>query len=69
MSKERVEWLDSVGNLNPDLFVEGPDVDWSEVEVYATPDWVRHPERYPELMKRLQELGDKWSEGLRKNRD
>ena len=61
--KEKIDWLDA-GN-----FVEGTFPEDYKGEVYATPDWVRHPERYPELMKRLQELGDKWSEGLRKNRD
>ena len=61
MSKEKIDWLDS-GN-----FVES-DFDWSTYEgpVYLTPDWVRHPERYPELMERMSEFGKLWTEGLKK---
>jgi len=52
MSNEKVDWLDSsnYGTFPKDY--EGP--------VYGTPDWVRHPERYPELMERMKEWGSKW---------
>ena len=43
--KENFNWVDS-GNFAENY--DGP--------VYATPDWVRHPDRYPELTKRLGEL-------------
>ena len=37
VSKEKVEWIDSDGNLNPEVFVES-DFDWSTYEgpVYHT---------------------------------
>ena len=33
--KDKVEWLDSDGNLNPDIFVES-DIDWSQVQPTCT---------------------------------
>ena len=60
MTDKELEWLNKCDSSN---YAEN--VDWSEVTVYPTPDWVRHPERYPELMERMQELGTKWSELLR----
>ena len=55
----KTKWTDSDGNLNPDIFRSNSEIDWSSVEVYPTPEWVRHPERYPERMKRMQEWGEK----------
>jgi len=60
MSDKKLEWLDKWDSSN---YAEN--VDWSEVTTYPTPDWVRHPERYPELMERMQEFGTKWSELLK----
>ncbi len=64
---KKVEWLDSDGNLNPDIFWSDNDIDWEELKkhAYITPDWVRHPERYPELMERMQENAKKWGHLLR----
>ena len=64
MAKKKTEWLDSDGNLNPDVFWSDSEIDWSSMEIYETPDWVRHPERYPERMNRMEEFGKKWREGL-----
>lgn len=66
MSKEKIEWLDSDGNLNPEIFRSDSDIDWEEMKkhAYITPAWVRNPERYPEHMERMKELGVKWSEIL-----
>ena len=55
--KENLDWLEFDSGTFPEDY-DGP--------VYATPDWVRHPERYPELMARMQEWGKKWNEGLKK---
>lgn len=61
------KWIDSNGELNEELFVKS-DFDWSTYkgEVYITPDWIRNPEKYPELIKRLREYGRVWTEGLKK---
>ena len=60
MSKKEenlLEWLLDSNNAVP----------FDEVKVgpgYGTPDWVRHPERYPELMERLRETAQElWPEG------
>ena len=54
--KEKFDWLDSAN------YKEGT-FDMHSREVWATPDWVRHPERYPELTKRLGELArELWHE-------
>ena len=64
MSKkeDKLDWLQL---LDSDNFVP-----FDELKVgpmYGTPDWVRHPERYPELMERLSEMAREiWSEGLKK---
>ena len=68
MAKKKTEWLDSDGNLNPDIVWSEDNVDWSSMTVFPTPDWVRHPERYPELMKRMEEFGKQWREGLKNAR-
>ena len=62
----KTDWLDSDGNLNPDNFWSDSNIDWEELKkhAYITPDWVRHPERYPELMKRMQEWHEKYKELL-----
>ena len=71
MGKKKTEWLDSDGNLNPDIFWSDSDIDWEELKkhAYFTPDWIRHPERYPELMKRTEEFDKQWREGLKKRRE
>ena len=59
MSKkeDKLEWLElDTGTFPTDY--PGP--------VYSTPDWVRHPERYPELMARMSDWAKKWTEGLKK---
>lgn len=56
--KDKLDWLELVDSGTFPTDFPGP--------VYATPDWVRHPERYPELMARMQEWGKKWTEGLKK---
>ena len=56
--KEKLDWLKLLDNEPAE------NIDWSQVEIYDTPDWVRHPERYPERMKRLEELGEKYRELL-----
>ena len=56
--KEKLDWLKLLDNEPAE------NIDWSQVEIYPTPDWVRHPERYPELMERLEELGEKYRELL-----
>lgn len=61
MSDKKVDWLDSNGELNEELFRKGTFPEDYKGPVYATPDWVRHPERYPELMARMQEWGKKWN--------
>lgn len=55
MSKEKFDWLDSAN------FVKDDDIDWEELKkhAYFTPDWVRHPERYPEHMERMKKLAKK----------
>ena len=69
MAKKKNNWLDSDGNLNPDIFWSpNEEIDWSSVEIYPTPEWVRHPERYPELMRRMEEFGKQWREGLKNAR-
>ena len=60
----KTKWIDSDGNLNPDIFRSDSEIDWSSAEVYPTPDWVRHPERYPERMNRMQEWAEKHKELL-----
>lgn len=57
--KDKLDWMKLVDNPPAEA-----NIDWSSVEVYATPDWVRHPERYPEIMKRMEELGEKYRELL-----
>ena len=57
--KEKFSWEDVL--LNPDKYA-GENIDWSGVEIYATPDWVRHPEKYPELYS--EELREKVRELL-----
>ena len=59
--KEKLDWLELLDSDNAGTFDEvnaGP--------MYGTPDWVRHPERYPELMARMQEWGKKWNLGEKK---
>ena len=55
MNKE-IDWLDSANYVAVPNDYDGP--------VYVTPEWVRHPERYPELLDRLSKFGKKWSELL-----
>jgi len=64
MSKDsnKFDWLS-------DNFVEGTFPKDFPGPVYDTPDWVRHPERYPELMERMSEFGKFWSEELKKERN
>jgi len=61
MSKkeDKLDWLFDSNNLGtfPEDY-DGP--------VYGTPDWVRHPERYPELMDRMKKWSGLWTEGLKK---
>ena len=45
--EKNFDWLDSANYGTFPKDYDGP--------VYYTPDWVRHPERYPELMERLRE--------------
>ena len=61
------KWLDSDGNLNEDMFVEGSFPKDYQGPVYVTPDWVRHPEKYPELMKRLEVWAEKFREEQEKS--
>ena len=58
--KENLDWLDfsNVGTF--DEVNVGP--------MYGTPDWVRHPERYPELMERMKEFGKLWTDGLKEKK-
>ena len=60
MSKkeDKFDWMDSSNVGTVDEVNVGP--------MYGTPDWVRHPERYPELMDRLSKFAQEvWSEGLK----
>ena len=59
--KEKFDWEDLL--RNPDKYAE-ENRDWSDVDFFPTPDWVRHPERYPERWKRLEELGEEFRELL-----
>ena len=61
-NKDKIDWLDSAN------FVEGTFPKDYQGEIYATPDWVRHPEKYPEIMERMEEFGKIWSEELKKER-
>lgn len=61
MSKkeDKFDWLDSSNFGTFDEANFGP--------MYGTPDWVRHPERYPELMERLRKAAEEvWAEELKK---
>ena len=52
--KDKLDWLELDSGTFPTDYA-GP--------MYGTPDWVRHPERYPELMKRMSEVAQEvWSD-------
>ena len=61
MSKkeDKLDWLELLDSNNfvpTDEVYVGP--------MYGTPDWVRHPERYPELMERLRKAAQElWQPG------
>ena len=63
MSKkeDKLDWLEL---LDSDTAATCDEVNVGPM--YGTPDWVRHPERYPELMERMKEFGKLWTEGLKK---
>lgn len=62
------EWIDSDGNLNPDVFVEGTFPKDYKGEIYVTPDWIRNPHKYPEIVKRIEEWGKKFREEQEKSK-
>jgi len=68
MSKDsdKFEWLDSNGELNEAIFRESTFPRDYKGEIYVTPDWIRHPEKYPEIIDRMKEFGEWWSEELKK---
>lgn len=57
---KKFEWLDSNGEVNESLFREGTFPKDYDGPVYVTPDWIRHPERYPELTERMSESTRGW---------
>jgi len=57
---KKFDWLDSAN------FVEGTFPKDYDGPVYATPDWIRRPERYPELTERMSEYLKGWLEESKK---
>ena len=58
----KTEWLDSDGNLNPDIFWSDSEIDWEELKkhAYITPDWVRNPETRPKHREDMRWFLDHW---------
>ena len=53
MAKKKTEWLDSDGNLNPDIFWSSDsDVDWEEIFKHA---YIGPPRNAPEMLRERRE--------------
>ena len=63
MGKKKTEWLDSDGNLNPDIFWSDSDINWDELKKHAyipPADWVRDHETRPEHREEMRWFLDHW---------